>query len=185
MRRSLLLTPCTIASCGDDVTRVSRRLARANNETRSVAQVVRRIAPLMLLSFVFACGGGGSSTAPTPSIPNVVGNYTGTVTINFPEIPSQLTCPSTTAVTQSGSTVSIAPIVLGGSCGNLSLPFGQATIDATGNIPGETGSFFDNSCGGTYNYSASGGFFGRDFRFSMSASSSKCLNFNVTGTLTR
>jgi hypothetical protein len=76
--------------------------------------------------------------------------------------------------------------VLAGDCGNVSIPLGQATIDQTGAINGgsATGTNTDPSCG-TYNYTASGGFFGKEFRLSMSATSSTCLNFNFTMTLTR
>lgn len=135
-----------------------------------------------------ACGGSSSSspTAPTPQIPNVVGTYTGSITINLPEVPTSRTCPASTSVTQSGSTVSIAPIILGGSCGNLSAPIGQATIDTTGAITGQSsGVFFEPTCGGTYGYQASGGFFGRELRLSMNATSTICLNFNFTAVLTR
>lgn len=64
--------------------------------------------------FVLAGCGGGNPTGPSNSIPNVVGTYTGNVTITFPEIPLTVTCPTSTSVTQSGSTVSIAPLVLRG-----------------------------------------------------------------------
>lgn len=130
--------------------------------------------------------GCSSPTAPTPQIPNVGGSYSGTVTVNLPEVPASRTCPANTAVTQSGSTVSIAPIILSGTCGNLSIPFGQTTIDATGAFTGQnSGSFFEPTCGGTYNYTASGGFFGRELRLTMNATSAICFNFNFTAVLTR
>jgi hypothetical protein len=75
-------------------------------------------------------------------------------------------------------------LILRGQCGTYSIPLGSTTIDATGNIGSETGTFSDPSCG-TYNYSASGGFFGKDLRLSVSASSPTCYNFNFTATLTR
>lgn len=132
-----------------------------------------------------ACG-SSSPTAPTPQTPNVVGGYTGTVTVNLPEVPTSRTCPANTNVTQSGSTVTIAPIVLGGTCNNLSIPVGQATIDTTGAITGpNTGTFFEPNCGGNYTYTASGGFFGRELRLSMTGTSGTCLNFNFTAVLTR
>ena len=134
---------------------------------------------------VSACG-GSSPTTPTPTIPQVAGAYSGSVTVNLPEVQQSRTCPASTAVTQSGSTVNIAPIVLGGTCGNLSLPIGQGTIDATGALQGpNTGVFAEPTCGGNYSYTASGGFFGRELRISLAATSAICLNFNFTAVLTR
>jgi hypothetical protein len=142
---------------------------------------------LVVLSLTLAaCGSnGGGPTAPSNQIPNVVGTYTGNVTITYPELQASVTCPTTTSVTQSGATVSIAPLILRGQCGTLSIPLGSTSIDATGNIGSDTGTFTEPSCGGRYNYSASGGFFGKDLRLSMSATSSTCYNFNFTATLTR
>jgi hypothetical protein len=82
-----------------------------------------------------ACGGGSNSpTGPSAStIPTVSGKYSGSATFTFPELNASMVCPASTVVTQSGRTVNVAPIVLGGQCG-LSIPFGQATIDATGAI---------------------------------------------------
>lgn len=147
-----------------------------------------RFAWLLLAVVVVACGGGSSSsmspTAPTPTIPAVNGSYNGTVTVTYPELSRSVTCPASTVVTQSGSTVNIAPIVLGGGCGGFSIPVGQTTIDTTGAIPGEADTFNEPSCG-TYSYTASGGFFGRDFRFSMNATSRTCYNFNATFLMAR
>jgi hypothetical protein len=139
----------------------------------------------MLMALISCGGGGGSPTAPTPSIPNVAGNYSGTTRIVFPELDAAVNCPSNTTVTQSGSRVTIAPILAGGDCGGISLPVGQVTIDNTGNIGNDSGSFFDSSCGGTYNYTGSGGFFGRQMTLSINATSSRCYNMNMTINLTR
>ena len=139
---------------------------------------------LVLLLPLVACGGGNPS-APTPQIPNVVGNYSGTTVFTYPELAAQVTCSTTTSVTQSGSTVNVAPLLLGGQCGNLSIPIGQQTIDNTGAFQGQsTGTFDEPSCG-RYSASASGGFFGRDLRISMIATSATCLNLNATINLTR
>ena len=167
------------------------------------------LAILCVLLALVGCG-GGSPSAPTPQIPNVAGNYAGTTTVTFPELAASVSCPTTTTVTQSGSTVNIAPLVLGGECGNLSLPVGQETIDNTGNIQGENSGTFDEPSCGRYTFTprqgertrppgapitghaiprgtaeGSGGFFGRDLRLSMSATSTTCLNMNLTITLTR
>ena len=38
------------------------------------------------------------------------GNYSGSITLTYPEVPLTLTCPATTVIAQSGSSVSIAPL---------------------------------------------------------------------------
>jgi hypothetical protein len=157
-------------------------LQRRHPMRRALALVV-----VVVLSAV-SCGGdnGGSPAAPTPQIPAVDGNYSGNITITFPELNTSLTCPASTVVTQSGRTVNVAPLILGGQCGNQSVPLGQVTIDNTGAIEGggATGTYNEPSCG-TYSYSGSGGFFGREFRISLSATSATCYNFNFTAVLTR
>ena len=140
------------------------------------------IAAISLMTM--ACSGGEESlTAPTPSIPNVVGNYSGTTTFVLPEIGERETCPTTTSVTQSGSVVSIAPLVLGGVCGGMSIPFGSVNIDATGSLGNATTTHRD-TCG-VYNLTGSGGFFGRDLRLSITGTSTTCWNFNMTTNLSR
>jgi len=134
---------------------------------------------------VWGCGGGGSAAAPTPQIPNVVGNYSGSTTMTFPEAGQSVTCPTTTSATQSGSTVSLAPLVLGGACENVSIPLGQLTIDNTGAIQGQNSGTFDEPTCGRYTYVGSGGFFGRTLQLSVNATSSTCLNINMTITLSR
>jgi hypothetical protein len=151
---------------------------------RSGSFVVNRMASVVALIGLVSCGGSGSPTGPSNKIPNVVGSYSGTATFNYPELQQTLTCPASTVVTQSGSTVSLAPIVLNGQCNSLSLPVGQMTIDNTGAIQSESGTYNEPSCG-VYAYTASGGFFGREFRFSLSATSSTCYNINITGVLSK
>ena len=80
--------------------------------------------------------------------------------------------------------INIAPIQLRGECGNLSFPIGEATINATGSLGNEDGSFSEPSCG-VYNYTASGGFFGRELRMSGVYTSRTCLNMNITINMTR
>jgi hypothetical protein len=130
------------------------------------------------------CGGDDSPSAPTPQIPNVVGSYTGSTTILFPELNQRVSCPTSTTVTQNGSIVNFSPMVLSGQCQGVSLPLGQTTIDATGAFANESGSYRDPSCG-TYTYTASGGFFGREIRWSGIYISSTCYNMNITFNLTR
>lgn len=134
-----------------------------------------------------ACG-SSSPTTPTPvapTVPQVAGSYAGTITITYPEINRTLSCPATTSVTQSGSSVNIAPLALSGLCAGLSIPFGGDAIDATGNFTSSpTGTYSDPSCG-SYSYVSSGGFFGRELRLSMTAISSTCLDLNFSANLTR
>jgi hypothetical protein len=138
----------------------------------------------VLLATLSACG-SDSPTSPG-RIPSVAGTYSGSTTFVFPELGQSTSCATSTTVTQSGATVNIAPLLLEGACGGLSLPVGQVTIDSTGAILGDnTGSFFEPSCGGTYDVTASGGFVGRELRMSMAAKSQTCLNFNLTINLSR
>ena len=147
-------------------------------------RVFFRLAVYLLIGASLACGNSSTPNAPTPSVPQVAGNYTGSVTFTYPQLGQSLNCPATTTVNQTGRAVSIAPLRLSGQCGNVSIPIGDADIDANGSIGSETGTINEPSCG-IYNYSASGGFFGRTFQFAMQASSSTCPNFNLSGTLTR
>src|SRR4030095_15590407 len=102
-------------------------------------RVIRKLLSIVFALVFASCGGGEGTnlTGPSKSIPNVTGNYSGNTTIAFPELAQSLTSTTSTTVTQSGSTISIAPLVMTGPCGNMSIPVGQATIDATGAIPNE------------------------------------------------
>ena len=94
---------------------------------------MRRHTIAILGLLLAACGGEGGTdlTAPSKSIPDVTGNYSGSTTIAFPDLGQSVTCPTSTSVTQSGTTISIAPLAMTGSCGTMSIPVGQATIDAS------------------------------------------------------
>lgn len=149
---------------------------------------MRRSLPVVvaLLLIVSACGGSSPTAPPAPTYPAVAGNYSGSVTFSYPELGQTVTCPATTSVTQTGANISVAPIILTGACGGLSIPFGNASIDlngSMGSVPNYT--YFEPSCGGNYTVSASGGFFGRQMQLSLSAVSSVCFNINVTAALTR
>lgn len=140
---------------------------------------------LVLLLLSIGCG-GNDSTGPSKRIPDVTGNYSGTTTFSFPELATTLSCATNTSVTQSGSSVSIAPLQLGGSCatnGLSSLPVGSTTIDNTGAFGNESGSTTE-ACG-VYNWTGSGGFFGRDLRLSLVYTSRTCYDMNVTINLSR
>jgi len=147
----------------------------------SMLRISARVVVLAVLAASWAC----SSPTESSNIPQVAGNYSGSGTLTFPELQTSITCPASTTVTQSGTTVNIAPIILAGQCGT-SIPLGQGTINATGALDGgsDSGTYNEPSCG-TYNYTASGGFFGRELRISMSATSSTCVNFNFTMVLSR
>lgn len=140
---------------------------------------------LPFLLFLVAGCGGNDISGPSNRIPDVAGNYRGTTTVAFPEISQTLTCTTTTSVTQSGSTVNIAPLQLSGTgdCSGVSIPAGPATIDATGSFGSASGSLIEDC--GTYTYTASGGFFGRDLRMSLVYTSRTCLNMNITINLSR
>jgi hypothetical protein len=143
-----------------------------------------RSAVIVFALFVTACSDDDGLTGPSNSIPNVVGNYSGTTTVTFSELSATVSCPTTTSVTQSGAVVSIAPLQLGGDCGTVSVPVGQITIDATGSFPNESSTFVEPSCG-SYSYTAAGGFFGSDLRLSLNATSATCYDMNMTINLTR
>ena len=131
-------------------------------------------AALVCAVLLSACG-SSTPTAPTPRVPQVAGSYTGTVTFTYPQLGQSLVCPATTTINQTGSAIAIAPVRLSGPCGTISIPLGDADIDANGSIGSESGTLNEPSCG-VYSYTASGGFFGREFQFAMVASSSTCPN---------
>ena len=149
---------------------------------------MRRIAFAACL-VVAACG--DNPTAPTPppqpTYPQVAGSYAGSATLTLPELDVSMSCPGTTVVTQTGNTVNIAPILLGGACpddgGVENVPLGTVTIGTNGAFPDETG-IVTADCG-EYDYVGSGGFFGQELRVSFSATSSTCANFTVTAVLLR
>ena len=146
---------------------------------------MRRSALYVIVTLAISACGGDSPSAPSPNIPSVSGRYAGNATLAAPQVDARVTCPASTNVTQSGKTVSIAPIVLTGECGSISIPVGQVTIDATGAIDGSaSGSFNEPGCG-TYDYVGSGGFVDRELRISISATSSSCYAFNFTAVLSR
>lgn len=146
---------------------------------------MKKLLALLLPLCFIACGGDGNNlTGPTSTIPNVAGNYAGTLSVSFPEVGRSASCRATTSVTQGGGgSINIAPIQLGGDCGLTSIPVGSATIDSTGSLGSDSGTTRE-SCG-LYTYNSSGGFFGRDLRLSIFYVSTTCLNMNITITLTR
>ena len=142
---------------------------------------MKRLSLCVVVALSSACG--GTPTTPTPAIPQVAGAYVGTMTLVYPTIPRTLICPASTSVTQSGTLVSLAPLVLAGQCGGVSVALGQVAIDATGSFSNQSGSLSE-PCG-VYDFIGSGGFFGRELRISMSTSSRTCPAFNLTAILNR
>ena len=144
------------------------------------------VCSVAVVALLLAGCGGESPTAPSgPQYPSVAGNYAGTTTMSFPELFQTLSCPTTTSVTQTGASVNVAPLVLGGQCAGTSIPFGAATIDSNGAFQGQGSTTFTDPDCGTYNVTGSGGFFGRELRISIVATSATCYNFNMTMTLLR
>ncbi len=163
-----------------------------NKPSPSPLPSARLLVLLAVVSTLVAACGGDSLTSPSTvsasssssRVPQVAGSYSGTVTVSFPEVPRTVNCSATTAVTQTGSNVSIAPLQLrGGECDGLSFPFGNMVVDSNGSMGGDTGTVTSQGC--TYTFSAGGGFFGRDMRASMTYVSRTCLNMTITINLTR
>jgi hypothetical protein len=140
-----------------------------------------------------ACGDGSSPSSPSSSYPNVAGNYSGSTVLSYPSLGTSVTCPTTTTVTQSGANVSIAPLTFSGACASLgALPAGDFTMTTTGSLGSATATNIPLAfCNGSYNGSASGGFFGSTFQFSLvyTAVSGGCVtqlgNFSVTANLSK
>src|SRR4051794_13962875 len=105
----------------------------------------------LIAAVLLVAGCGGSPTSPEAGPPSVAGNYSGTTTFNYPTLGQSFSCSSSTAVTQSGSVVNIAPIQMSGNstCNGLgSLPLSAGTIDDTGSLG--TGSATINADGCSY-----------------------------------
>src|SRR5690348_3642335 len=96
------------------IDKVLRRSSQLRKRFRS--PMVAAVGLIVLTPFLVVGCGGNDSTGPSKSIPNVTGNYSGNTTFSFPELATTFSCTTTTSVTQSGSTVSIAPLQLGGAC---------------------------------------------------------------------
>lgn len=65
--------------------------------------------------------------------------------MTFPELSETVSCPTTTAVTQTGAQLTIAPFILSGACGGLSVPFGAALIDGQGAFVAATSGATENT----------------------------------------
>ena len=105
------------------------------------------------------------------------------MTLSYPELAVSLSCAASTVVTESGSSVDIAPITASGDCGGIAVT--QATsiaIDSSATI--SISGTLSAACG-VYNWTATGGFYGREMRFQFNLTSSTCLNQTTTGTLSR
>ncbi len=133
-----------------------------------------------------ACGDGsdGVTGSSASTVPQVAGSYSGILDLFFPELGTSMSCPGSTVITQSGSTITLTPFIAGGACDGMSVPVGFRSIDSNGAVPDETGSFNEPTCG-IYNYFASGSFSGRELLFSVTATSTTCWNMNITGVLSR
>jgi hypothetical protein len=167
------------------------------NAIELVASTVTRSLRLVFVGVlaiaVSACGSSDSPTAPSSPYPPVAGNYAGTVTFNYSTLGVSLNCPATTTVTQSGGDVSLSPMSLGGACASSapSMPLGDFSISTTGSMGSASQNNVSLPSCGFYNATASGGFFGSSFQFSLVyiAVSTSCQrnpgNFSISGTLSR
>jgi hypothetical protein len=111
------------------------------------------LVPLLLA----ACA--DSVTEPSPPIPAVAGQYSGTVSPAF-------FGSATTSVTQSRTTVTIEPLHVNAPvvC-PIIVPFGDTTIDHTGAFRMKSGTF--SVCHCLFHYTATGGFVERELRISL------------------
>lgn len=141
------------------------------------------LAACLLCLGINACS--DKPAAPTPVYPSVAGTYTGTAT--FLTTAGNVTCASNTAVSQAGRSVNLAAIQLGPECGVGTIPGGQFTISTTGALEIGSTTVFDNGCEGTYAVTGSGGFFDREFRLTLTYTSStpRCILRSFTTTMTR
>jgi hypothetical protein len=140
----------------------------------------RFVGAIIPILFTVACS---SPTGPSDQFPNVAGNYSGTTTINFPEL-GNVTCSTTTSITQNGDRVSVAPLQLrGGSLCVPSIPMGDMTIDRNGSLGEDTRTTTISGC--VYNYAGSGGFYGPILQGSFIYMSRTCNDMKVTINLTR
>jgi hypothetical protein len=149
----------------------------------------------LVTAFVAGCG-SSDSVAPTPTYPNVAGKYSGSITITYQLVGQSITCPATTTVTQSGPNVTLAPLSVAGVCPSLGLssfPAGDFLITNTGSLGTQSANNIPMaSCNGTYNATASGGFFSSTLQFTFVytvASGNTCVtqlgNFTFAGNLSR
>ena len=142
------------------------------------------LAACLLCLGISACS-ADKPAAPTPVYPSVAGTYTGTAT--FLTTAGNVTCAANTAVSQAGRSVNLAAIQLGSECGVGTIPGGQFTISTTGALDIASTTFFDPGCDGTYSIAGSGGFFDREFRLTLTYTSSapRCILRSFTTTMTR
>jgi hypothetical protein len=147
-----------------------------------------------IVALLAGCASKGTTTAPTPAVPNVAGSYSGSVTVTYHSILQSITCPATTTVTQSGTTVTMAPLMLGGQCqtiGVTSVTVGTFTISSTGSLDTRTVANVSLPSCGSYSTSATGAFSGSTLQLTIdyTAITPSCIdqvgNFTYAGTLTK
>ncbi|MGE0702618.1 MAG: hypothetical protein AB7P22_01640 [Vicinamibacterales bacterium] len=153
---------------------------RRFGDWKSLALVVA-----LLAAPAWGCVESGTDPTPDDEIPQVAGNYAGTITLAFPENGTSMTCTATTSATQSGSTVNMTPIVLGGLCDGINIPIGTVIIDDTGDIPASVSGTTNNPDCGTYNYTVTGGFDGTELQLSATLTSTTCDDATLTVVLIR
>ena len=156
---------------------------------RSASRVLAAVLGCVSLS---GCGGGSTPTTPSPQYPAVAGNYSGAAKITLNKLGGSLDCPASTTVTQSGASVTLAPLTLTGACAGVgSVPLGRFALSTTGALALSQNNVPIADCNGAYNATADGGFSGSTLQFSLAltAVSGGCVsqpgNFSFSGTLTK
>jgi hypothetical protein len=144
---------------------------------------------LVIITFGLLLVACANPTGPSSNVPQVAGNYSGTVTFLSPYSGDLYSCPVTASVTQSGFRVNLGTLMEGGSpplCG-WSIQIGQRIVDVTGAFSLDISVFTDppDVCG-PYTTASTAGFVGRELRISATATSSTPIcSVTMTAVLSR
>ena len=143
----------------------------------------------LALCITAACGGSSSSpTSPTPSIPNVAGTYSGSLTITSSLSADVLTGSARLSVVQAGSQLTITSEItfLGET---LQLPAVTGTINATGFFTATGGggvtSESSGECGTFTTTSSTLTFSGNSARYVETVTTQYCGSLSLAATLFR
>jgi ABC-type phosphate transport system substrate-binding protein len=150
---------------------------------------MKKVLTLAVLTTLAGCGGGNSLTGSSSSkLPNVGGVYSGALHLDVNNS-RVLEGSAVITVNQSGSSVTLTgTISFDGSSTQLA-PF-QCQVDATGFVSacqGGSGNSVlnDPDCGTVRGTATSAAFHGSSLDYSESATTTRCGDWHVFGTLTR